>query len=87
MQLIPVLDIRSIKVRKKNWVRRPNGYISEVSSLLPCQMMWPLPCLRAHYKSDPGHFLTALLGHEGPGSILSLLKVDFFFCLLVVVPT
>jgi secreted Zn-dependent insulinase-like peptidase len=38
------------------------------------QVIFPLPEVRSHYRSKPLHFLGNLLGHEGPGSLLSLLK-------------
>ena len=36
---------------------------------------WPLPELHSLYLSKPGSYLSHLFGHEGAGSILSLLKV------------
>lgn len=38
------------------------------------QMIFPLPEVRSHYRDKPLHYLGNLLGHEGPGSLLSLLK-------------
>ncbi|XP_068597613.1 insulin-degrading enzyme [Brachionichthys hirsutus] len=35
---------------------------------------FPIPDLHKYYKSDPGHYLGHLIGHEGPGSLLSELK-------------
>jgi len=34
-----------------------------------------LPCLKANYANKPEHYLSHLIGHEGPGSLLSALKV------------
>jgi secreted Zn-dependent insulinase-like peptidase len=34
-----------------------------------------LPCLRQHYTSKPDHYISHLVGHEGPGSLLAALKV------------
>lgn len=34
-----------------------------------------LPCLRDEYTSKPDHYISHLVGHEGPGSLLSALKV------------
>ena len=34
-----------------------------------------LPCLRSNYPNKPEHYISHLLGHEGPGSLLSALKV------------
>jgi insulysin len=38
------------------------------------QMTFPLPDMQPYYKSKPTRYVSHLLGHEGPGSILSLLK-------------
>ncbi|KAK2490270.1 hypothetical protein MC885_013819 [Smutsia gigantea] len=35
---------------------------------------FPIPDLQRYYKSNPGHYLGHLIGHEGPGSLLSELK-------------
>uniref|UniRef100_A0A8C1J4J2 Insulin-degrading enzyme n=1 Tax=Cyprinus carpio TaxID=7962 RepID=A0A8C1J4J2_CYPCA len=35
---------------------------------------FPIPDLQKYYKSNPGHYLGHLIGHEGPGSLLSELK-------------
>ncbi|XP_076461437.1 insulin-degrading enzyme-like [Babylonia areolata] len=35
---------------------------------------WSIPDLLPYYKMNPGHYLGHLLGHEGPGSLLSELK-------------
>ena len=37
-------------------------------------LIFPLPSLNEHYLTTPGDYLSHLIGHEGPGSILSLLK-------------
>ena len=34
-----------------------------------------LPCLTPHYKVKAEQYISHLVGHEGPGSLLSLLKV------------
>lgn len=34
-----------------------------------------LPCLRQNYRNKPEHYISHLVGHEGPGSLLSTLKV------------
>jgi nardilysin len=34
-----------------------------------------LPCLRHNYRNKPEHYISHLVGHEGPGSLLSALKV------------
>ncbi|KAG6541670.1 hypothetical protein Mapa_016935 [Marchantia paleacea] len=37
-------------------------------------LMWPLPCLEAAYLKKPQDYISHLVGHEGAGSLLSLLK-------------
>lgn len=37
-------------------------------------LSFPLPEQQSHYKSKPTRYLSHLLGHEGQGSVLSLLK-------------
>ena len=37
-------------------------------------LTWALPSHNAHYLSKPTHYIEHLLGHEGPGSLYSLLK-------------
>ncbi len=38
------------------------------------QMMFQMPASRPHYHTKPASYIGHLLGHEGPGSLLSLLK-------------
>jgi secreted Zn-dependent insulinase-like peptidase len=37
-------------------------------------LLFPLPAVHAHYRAKPAEYLAGLLGHEGPGSVLSILK-------------
>jgi hypothetical protein len=39
-----------------------------------------LPSLRSEYASKPEHYISHLVGHEGPGSLLSALKVRASAC-------
>lgn len=39
-------------------------------------LTWSLPPSVACYKSKPGNYISHLMGHEGPGSLLSSLKVN-----------
>ncbi|CAI7799723.1 unnamed protein product [Closterium sp. NIES-54] len=53
------------------------GRLYEVASVKEQQqvsLMWTLPCLHAEYASKPHDYLSHLIGHEGSGSLLSLLK-------------
>ena len=36
---------------------------------------FPLPCLLEQYRKKAEHYISHLVGHEGPGSLLSALKV------------
>ena len=37
-------------------------------------LTFPIPSQRAHYKTKPASYVANLLGHEGPGSLLDVLK-------------
>ena len=37
-------------------------------------LSWPLPSIKAQYRSKPYRYISHVLGHEGEGSLLSLLK-------------
>ncbi|KAJ0170062.1 hypothetical protein K1T71_014668 [Dendrolimus kikuchii] len=55
-------------------LRRKRAYCLPVKDLRSLSIDFPIPDTRKHYKSGPGHYLSHLLGHEGPGSLLSALK-------------
>ncbi|XP_052757227.1 insulin-degrading enzyme [Galleria mellonella] len=55
-------------------LRRKRAYCVPVKDLRSLSIDFPIPDTRKHYKSGPGHYLSHLLGHEGPGSLLSALK-------------
>eukprot|EP00047_Mylnosiga_fluctuans_P018363 m.70194 g.70194 ORF g.70194 m.70194 type:complete len:850 (+) comp7579_c0_seq2:7-2556(+) len=38
------------------------------------QLQFQVPDDTAHFRAQPGHYLSHLVGHEGPGSLLSFLK-------------
>lgn len=46
-----------------------------IKDLRTLYLTWQLPDLAEHRLSKPEHYFTHLLGHEGRGSILSLLKI------------
>uniref|UniRef100_A0A8C4NB61 Insulin-degrading enzyme n=2 Tax=Eptatretus burgeri TaxID=7764 RepID=A0A8C4NB61_EPTBU len=48
--------------------------IVPVKDIRNLYVTFPIPDLQPFYKSNPGHYLGHLIGHEGPGSLLSLLK-------------
>jgi len=37
-------------------------------------LVFPVPALKAHYKTKPLHYISHIIGYEGKGSLLSLLK-------------
>ncbi|CAM9764518.1 unnamed protein product, partial [Sphacelaria rigidula] len=45
-----------------------------VKELREIMLSWPLPPIDKHYRSKPDGYLSHLVGHEGSGSLLSLLK-------------
>jgi len=50
------------------------GYVIPVKDIRNLYITFPLPDLHPYYKTAPGHYLGHLIGHEGPGSLLSYLK-------------
>merc|ERR1719228_268393 len=49
-------------------------YVVPVKDIRNLNITWSIPDLHEHYKSSPGSYLGHLIGHEGPGSLLSELK-------------
>ena len=47
--------------------------------LLQVSVTFQLPCLHGQYHKKADHYISHLVGHEGPGSLLSALKVRLFF--------
>lgn len=50
------------------------GHVVPVKDNRYMYMSFPTPDLRKHYRASPGDYLAHLIGHEGPGSLLSELK-------------
>jgi secreted Zn-dependent insulinase-like peptidase len=56
--------------------RLPFEVISKpVKDTRQMSMLFPLPSVKAYYREKPLSYIGSLLGHEGEGSVLSLLKV------------
>lgn len=53
---------------------RKLGYVVPVKDIRNLYITFPTPDLHPYYKTAPGHYLGHLIGHEGPGSLLSYLK-------------
>ena len=49
-------------------------YVVPVKDIRNLNITWGVPDLTDHYRSSPGSYLGHLIGHEGPGSLLSELK-------------
>ncbi|CAN7999339.1 unnamed protein product, partial [Ixodes pacificus] len=69
-------------VSRPEWAQHPYGpdQLKVLGHIVPVKdnrymyMTFPTPDMRKHYKSSPGDYLAHLIGHEGPGSLLSELK-------------
>ncbi|XP_011313568.1 insulin-degrading enzyme-like, partial [Fopius arisanus] len=48
-------------------------FIVPMADIRLLKVFFPLPKLQEHYKADPTHYISHLLGHEGDGSLLSAL--------------
>ncbi|CAB3224482.1 unnamed protein product [Arctia plantaginis] len=55
-------------------LRRKRAYCLPVKDMRSLSIDFPVPDTRKYYKSGPGHYLSHLIGHEGPGSLLSAFK-------------
>uniref|UniRef100_A0A6A7G139 Insulin-degrading enzyme n=1 Tax=Hirondellea gigas TaxID=1518452 RepID=A0A6A7G139_9CRUS len=73
-------DVANKNITIPRWPEHPfnttalTGYVVPVKDIRNLHMTWPLPDLREHYRTSPGHYLGHLIGHEGQGSLLSYLK-------------
>lgn len=64
------------------WTEHPFGQkeLGTCTKIMPIQdlrilnIRFPMPDVRSYYKSAPGQYIAHLIGHEGPGSIMSVLK-------------
>ncbi|CAG9861187.1 unnamed protein product [Phyllotreta striolata] len=53
---------------------RTKVYVSPVKDVRNLNIVFPSEDIVEFYKSGPTHYISHLMGHEGPGSILSVLK-------------
>lgn len=75
-------DVQNKNVTALTWTEHPfgpeqlqmKGYIVPIKDLRNLNITFPIPDLLEYYKAGPGHYLSHLFGHEGPGSLLSVLK-------------
>ncbi|CAD6193834.1 unnamed protein product [Caenorhabditis auriculariae] len=75
-------SIENKNVERVAWNESPYGpeqlgkriEVVPVKDTRTLQVVFPIPDYNADYKSQPSHYISHLLGHEGPGSLLSELK-------------
>jgi len=75
-------DVADKKVSIPEWTEAPFResdlqtvtYIVPVKDIRSLSITWGIPDLSDEYRSSPGSYLGHLIGHEGPGSLLSELK-------------
>ncbi|WP_404363581.1 insulinase family protein [Marinobacter sp.] len=48
--------------------------VEAVKDLRRVTLTFPIPSQRDHYQSKPDHYVSNLLGHEGPGSLYDVLR-------------
>uniref|UniRef100_A0A158P677 Insulin-degrading enzyme n=1 Tax=Angiostrongylus cantonensis TaxID=6313 RepID=A0A158P677_ANGCA len=72
--------IENKNITPKEWLDSPYGKEQLAKRIVPIKdsrslmVRFPIPDLQAEYKSNPAHYISHLLGHEGKGSLLSELK-------------
>lgn len=74
--------VENKNVAVPEWTEHPFGvpelqnicYITPVKDIRNLSVTWSIPDLQPYYKTNPGHYLGHLIGHEGKGSLLSELK-------------
>lgn len=74
--------IENKKVSRQVWKEFPYGpeQLAKKVEVVPIKdtrmlsITFPFPDLNTEYMSQPGHYISHLIGHEGPGSLLSELK-------------
>lgn len=75
--LIPNKDINTPQFPGKPYRPEDLGMMVKVvpiREVRTCEMIFPMSEVESLYKKKPCSYLSHLLGHEGPGSILALLK-------------
>ena len=74
---VPDRDIKPVSFIEWPVIEKPLGRmitIKPVKSIRQLRLMFPIPSQRQHYLSKPASLLSHLLGDEGKGSLLALLK-------------
>ena len=50
------------------------AYVVPLKESRELVLIWALPEQRSKFETKPSHYIAHLIGHEGKGSILSILK-------------
>jgi len=74
--------VENRNVQSPEWKEHPfgpkelqvKGYVVPVKDIRNLNITFPMPDMRKHYESQPERYVSHLIGHEGPGSLLSELK-------------
>jgi len=77
-----MLEVKNLEVEVPRWEDPPFKedqlatitYVMPVKDIRQLNITFGIPDLSSEYKSSPGSYLGHLIGHEGPGSLLSELK-------------
>lgn len=77
-----VSEVENKNLPYPEWTTHPYGpnelktmcYVVPVKDIRNLGVNWSIPDLHDYYKTNPGHYLGHLIGHEGKGSLLSELK-------------
>ncbi|KAK9703223.1 Insulinase (Peptidase family M16) [Popillia japonica] len=75
-------EVENKNVEAPRWNDYPFGkeqlktctYMVPIKDLRNLHVIFPSPDLLEYYKSQPGNYISHLIGHEGPGSLLTALK-------------
>ncbi|KAI5707248.1 hypothetical protein M8J75_016018 [Diaphorina citri] len=75
-------DVKNKNVTTPEWTTHPygkdqlktRGYVTPVKDVRSLLVTFPIPDLQEQHKSGPDNYLSHLIGHEGPGSLLSELR-------------
>ncbi|KAI4457948.1 nardilysin [Holotrichia oblita] len=75
-------EVENKDVEAPQWNEYPFGkeqlktctYMVPIKDLRNLHVIFPSPDLLEYYKSQPGNYISHLIGHEGPGSLLTALK-------------
>ncbi|KAK6638804.1 hypothetical protein RUM43_007073 [Polyplax serrata] len=80
------LSVPNHNVEQPEWKEHPYGpehlqiksYVVPIKDTRTIHICFPAPDFHEHYKSGPFRYISHLIGHEGPGSLLSALKARGF---------